>query len=269
MNENKLAVFTNPDFGEVRTLEINGEPWFVGRDICAVFGDTNSSRSLGRIDDDDKQTAEITDNKGRKQNAIFVNESGLYALLFAMQPQKAHHDGVSDEYPIEIQERIDKLHKFKRWVTSEVLPSIRKTGAYTVNTNAEQWSRQLDVEEKKADAMLLEAKAKQAAILLEFTRLNLSPEANQALVACASELMTGVKALPLPEVEKTYSAGEVGEMFGVSGNRIGRVANAKGLKTEKYGIFVLDKARGHNKQVQTFRYNQAAVDFFRGYFEEG
>jgi predicted NAD/FAD-dependent oxidoreductase len=78
--------------------------------------------------------------------------------------------------------------------------------------------------------------------------------------------MTGVKALPLPEVEKTYSAGEVGEMFGVSGNKIGRVANAKGLKTEKYGIFVLDKARGHNKQVQTFRYNQTAVDFFRDYF---
>lgn len=55
---------------------------------------------------------------------------GLYALLFAMQPQKANHDGVSDAYPIEVQKRIDGLHRFKRWVTSEVLPSIRKHGAY-------------------------------------------------------------------------------------------------------------------------------------------
>lgn len=57
-------------------------------------------------------------------------------------------------------------------------------------------------------------------------------------------------------------------MFGVSGNRIGRIANSKGIKTEKYGIFVLDKAKGSNKQVQTFRYNQTAIEFFREYFGE-
>lgn len=245
MTENKLAVFSNPDFGEVRTLEINGEPWFVGKDIAVALGYTNPQKAVREhVDDEDRTVNESFTVNGTA--VALINESGLYSLIMSSKMEKAK--------------------EFKRWVTSEVLPSIRKTGAYTVHTNAEQWSRQLDVEEKKADAMLLEAKAKQAAILLEFTKLNLSPEANQALVACASELMTGVKALPLPEVEKTYSAGEVGEMFGVSGNRIGRIANSEGLKTEKYGIFVLDKARGHNKQVQTFRYNQTAVDFFRDYF---
>ena len=246
MNENKLAVFANPDFGEVRTLEINGEPWFVGKDVATAleYSDTNKAIAM-HVDDDDKLNDKTASSLGQRGGWL-INESGLYSLIMSSKMEKAK--------------------EVKRWVTSEVLPSIRKTGAYTVNTSAEQWSRQLDVEEKKADAMLLEAKAKQAAILLEFTKLNLSPEANQALVACASELMTGVKALPLPEVEKTYSAGEVGEMFGVSGNKIGRVANAEGLKTEKYGIFVLDKARGHNKQVQTFRYNQTAVEFFRDYF---
>lgn len=248
MNENnKLAVFANPEFGEVRTLEINGEPWFVGNDVARALGYVRERDAVSmHVDVDDAVKYRVTDSLGRAQETIIINESGLYSLILSSKMEKAK--------------------EFKRWVTSEVLPSIRKTGAYTVSTSAEQWSRQLDVEEKKADAMLLEAKAKQAAILLEFTKLNLSPEANQALVACASELMTGVKALPLPEVEKTYSAGEVGEMFGVSGNKIGRVANAEGLKTEKYGIFVLDKARGHNKQVQTFRYNQAAVEFFRDYF---
>lgn len=66
----------------------------------------------------------------RRQTATVINESGLYSLLFAMQPQKAHNDGLPDEYPIEIRQRIEKIRGFKRFVTSEVLPSIRKHGAY-------------------------------------------------------------------------------------------------------------------------------------------
>lgn len=250
MNENKLAVFSNPDFGEVRTLEINGEPWFVGRDVATALGYSDAKKAIRvHVDDEDKHLFkgdEMAPLDTSNYGVYVINESGLYSLIMSSKMEKAK--------------------EFKRWVTSEVLPSIRKTGAYMVNTAPKKDDRELDAMLMDANARLLEAKAKQAAILLEFTKLNLSPEANQALVACASELMTGVKALPLPEVEKTYSAGEVGEMFGVSGNRIGRIANAEGLKTEKYGIFVLDKARGHNKQVQTFRYNQTAVEFFRDYF---
>lgn len=66
----------------------------------------------------------------RRQTATVINESGLYSLLFAMQPQKAHNDGIPDEYPIEIRQRIEKIRRFKRFVTSEVLPSIHKHGAY-------------------------------------------------------------------------------------------------------------------------------------------
>lgn len=132
---NQMQVFKNPEFGEIRTVTIDGEPWFVGKDVCAAFGDKNHNRSLSRVDDDDKKEEEIIDSLGRKQKAIFVNESGLYSLLFSMQPQKANKDGVSDAYPIEVQKRIDKLHRFKHWVTSEVLPSIRKHGIYaTPNT---------------------------------------------------------------------------------------------------------------------------------------
>ena len=127
---NKLEVFTNDEFGSVRTITIDNEPWFVGKDVCNAFGDKNHNRSIGRIDDEDKMENEIIDSLGRKQKAIFVNESGLYSLLFAMQPKKANTDGVSDAYPIEIRQRIEKLHKFKRWITSEVIPSIRKHGVY-------------------------------------------------------------------------------------------------------------------------------------------
>ncbi|MDE6732285.1 MAG: hypothetical protein K2J77_05355 [Oscillospiraceae bacterium] len=120
----------NKEFEKVRTLDNNGEIWFVGKDICALFGDKNHKRSLGRIDDEDKKKVELTDSLNRKQIATIINESGLYSLLFAMQPQKAHNGGASNEYPIEIRQRIEKIRTFKHWVTSEVLPSIRKHGAF-------------------------------------------------------------------------------------------------------------------------------------------
>lgn len=129
----KMIIFSNADFGEVRTLTINSEPWFVGRDICKMFGDKNESRSLSRIGDEDKMVMSITDSLGRPQKAIFVNESGMYSLLFSMQPEKTNHNGTPYAYPTEVQERIEKLRRFKRWVTSEVLPAIRKHGVYAVD----------------------------------------------------------------------------------------------------------------------------------------
>ena len=128
-----LKIFENVEFGKVRVVEVNGDPWFVGKDVAIAFGDKNHNRSLGRLDDEDKRVVPIIDNLGRTQQITVINESGLYALLFAMQPQKANNDGESDAYPIEVQERIGKLHRFKRWVTAEVLPSIRKHGMYAVD----------------------------------------------------------------------------------------------------------------------------------------
>ena len=133
MMENEILLFQHEEFGEVRTLNIDDELWFVGKDVCKIFGDSNHNRSLGRIEDEDKMMVELTDSLGRTQTATAINESGLYTLLFAICPQKAHHKGGPDEYPIEIQQRIEKLRRFKRWLTAEVLPSIRKHGAYLTN----------------------------------------------------------------------------------------------------------------------------------------
>lgn len=126
---NELKLFENEEFGKIRTTTINNEPYFVGRDICEIFGDTNYRRSLERLDEDEKGVSQI-DTPGGKQNMTIVNESGLYSLLFYMQPQKAK--GVSQNDTL-INERISKLKKFKHWVTSEVLPTIHKTGGYVNN----------------------------------------------------------------------------------------------------------------------------------------
>lgn len=128
-----LQIFENPEFGAIRTIEIDGEPWFVGKDVCAIFGDTNYRRSLSRVDEIDKNVSQIATPGGVQQMTI-INESGLYALLFQMQPQKGK--GVSqNEHPSETVERIQKLQKFKRWVTHEVLPTLRKTGGYISNSD--------------------------------------------------------------------------------------------------------------------------------------
>ncbi len=125
----ELEIFKNEEFGEIRTVVIENEPWFVGKDVGECFGDSNYRRSLARLDEDEKGVSHMN-TPGGIQKMTIINESGLYSLLFAMQPQKTNNNGIADAYPIEVQERIDKLKKFKRWVTSEVLPTIRKTGSY-------------------------------------------------------------------------------------------------------------------------------------------
>ena len=126
---NELQIFENSEFGAIRTVMKDNEPWFVGKDVCEAFGDTNYRRSLSNIDASDKTITGI-DTAGGKQCMTVINESGLYSLLFQMQPQKAK--GVSQNDNL-VEERIEKLHRFKHWVTRDVLPSIRKNGGYIAN----------------------------------------------------------------------------------------------------------------------------------------
>ena len=103
----------------------NGEPWWVVKDVCEVFGDSHYLRSVSRLDEDEKGMTRI-DTPGGLQNMMIVDESGLYSLLFLMQPQQGNISGKMRD------QRIDYLKRFKRWITHEVLPSIRKTGTYSI-----------------------------------------------------------------------------------------------------------------------------------------
>lgn len=128
---------------EVRTVEISGQPWFVAADVCNYFGVTNRNRIMQQVDEEDKGGTQM-DTPGGRQNVTVINESGLYSLLFAMQPQKAR--GVTDEY---IAARTKQLNAFRRWVTHDVLPSIRKTGGYIAGQET------LSPEELMAKALLV------------------------------------------------------------------------------------------------------------------
>ena len=109
---------------DVRVVNQDGQVWFVAKDICDYFGDTNRNRTMQSLSEDEKGYTQMT-TPGGVQSIAIVNESGLYAMLFAMQPEKAR--GVSDDY---IAYRTLRINEFKRWVTHQVLPSIRKHGAY-------------------------------------------------------------------------------------------------------------------------------------------
>lgn len=107
---NNLQIFNNPEFGNIRTVTIDNEPWFVGKDIAEALGYSNSRKAL--IDHVDNEDKGVTNRytPGGKQNLIIINESGLYSLILSS--------------------KLPNAKKFKRWVTSEVLPAIRKTGHY-------------------------------------------------------------------------------------------------------------------------------------------
>ena len=108
--ENKLQIFKNDEFGEIRSVEINGEIYFVGKDVATILGYVETAKAIREHVDADDKGVSVLDTPGGKQEMVIINESGLYSLILSS--------------------KLPKAKEFKRWVTSEVLPSIRKHGAY-------------------------------------------------------------------------------------------------------------------------------------------
>lgn len=109
-----LQIFKNEEFGEIRTVTVNNEPWFVGKDIAEALGYERATKAIqDRVDKEDKDEVPIQDSIGRMQKTPIINESGLYSLILSS--------------------KLPNAKKFKHWVTAEVLPTIRKTGGYVSN----------------------------------------------------------------------------------------------------------------------------------------
>ena len=134
--QTNIQIFTSDIFGEIRTCQVNNQIMFVGKDVATALGYSNSRKALlDHVDNEDKTDGvTIRDAIGRNQKAVFINESGLYALILSS--------------------KLPQAKAFKRWVTSEVLPQIRKTGGYIPTKDAQ--GRQLSNEEiiHRADAIV-------------------------------------------------------------------------------------------------------------------
>lgn len=216
---NELQVFTNKECGEIRVLKRNGEAWFVAVDVCKALDINNARQAVTRLDDDEKCT--VISNDGRQMN--IVSESGLYSLVLSSRKKEAK--------------------TFKRWVTHDILPEIRKTGGYNPEQSDEFKAKRLEIMMINAKARLLKEQNKHIELMIK------NPE------------YTTTEDLP-PVVPKTYTATEVATMLGVSANRIGRLSNANGLKDKAYGEWYKEPL-ANGKEVESFRYNENGVNKLR------
>lgn len=138
---NEPEIFKNEEFGEIRTVTINGEPWFIGKDVAMALGYAEPRSAISKkVDAEDKGVAEMETPSG-KQKMTTVNESGLYSLIMSS--------------------KLESAKRFKHWVTSEVLPSIRKHGAYMTNEVIERTLTDPDYLIQLATALKNERKEKE------------------------------------------------------------------------------------------------------------
>ena len=258
---NALQVFDYKG-ANVRTVERDGEVWFVAKDVCDILEIKNSRDAVSALDDDEKMTVDFTDGHSRKRGGAqfitLINEPGLYGLIFRSNKPEAK--------------------QFSRWVKHEVLPQIHRTGGYSVKTTAEDRElklkelelkgRELDVREREVNLQAANALKE----ILDTPPFPLTDETRTVLGHELFRLTTNRECLAmLPEcTEKWYTATEIGEHFGLSANMVGRIAKKNGLQppvgeSNEYGRWIFSKSMYSIREVPSFIYSQGGFDWFEDY----
>lgn len=232
---NEITMFRNPEFGEIRMLETDtGKIMFCGKDVAAALGYTDTAQAIRKHCKGAVETT--TPTNGGIQKLKFVPESDVYRLAFGS--------------------KLPNAERFTDWVTEKVLPQIMRTGSYSVAPQ----------DEKALDIQLINARTANANVYLTLMQhIDTKSESYKGiLMAYAANTAAGQLVLPLPKSDfgKTYSATDIAQILGVSRNKIGRIANEYGIKTDQYGQWYHD-ITPTGKQVDNFRYNDAAIEKFR------
>lgn len=174
---NELQVFSY-NSSEVRTVMRDGEPWFVLKDVCRVLEISDHKVVIRRLDKDEVCQIPLTDSMGRKQKTWLINESGLYSVILRSDKPEAK--------------------PFRKWVTSEVLPTIRKTGRYGLD----------DTKAALAEAKLNNSRARVASAWMKISKENPVSSYKQVCAHYASAALAGREVLPLPDTECCAVAGK-------------------------------------------------------------
>ena len=227
----KLQIFQNSEFGQIRTQIINDKIYFVANDVAIILGykrpkDTISQHCKGAV-------KHRLPTKGGNQLLNLIPESDVLRLI--------------------INSKLPAAEKFENWVFDEVLPTLLRTGSYSMKSDP----KELELKEK-------EIQLKTAEFLNNMADSILIPEYKQILNAHATKVLTGNFLLPLPAAsEITYSATEIGKMLGISANMVGRLTKKHNLRTEEYGKVFYDKSKYSSKEVETFRYYIKVIDILK------
>ena len=240
INDERFQIFSKENLGSVRTVLVNNEAQFCIKDICDILELTNPTAVAQRLDEDERAKF----NLGRQGETNFTNESGLYALIVRSDKKEAK--------------------PFRKWITSEVIPAIRKTGNYS-----EKQKQVTEYQIKNQKIRDRYSRAKMSKELLDIAKNTDNPIYKEILNAYAANTLADEDILPLPRLEqKTYSAEEIGNILGVSKQKIGRLATKYELKSDENGYLVADKSPYSNKQVESFRYFEHVIEKFRNVLEE-
>ena len=208
---NELQVFNNSEFGQLRTVAINGEPWLVGKDVAAALGYSDTFGALKKhVDGEDKLVCQI-DSAGQKRDATVVNESGLYSLVLSS--------------------KLPTAKKFRRWVTSEVIPSIRKHGAYITPDTIDKM-----IATPEFGIKLLTA-------LKDEQEKNRALEAENALQKQVIADFEPIKQYvdTILESKGTLATTQIAADYGMSAQQLNRVLKEEGIQWNVNGQWILRK----------------------------
>lgn len=194
-----LTVFNNPEFGEIRTVEIDGEPWLVGKDVAQALGYKEPTKAAReKVDLEDRGVSKIDTPSGIQEMTI-INESGLYSLVLSS--------------------KLPSAKKFKRWVTSEVLPSIRKTGGYSIPRDYVSALRAL------ADS--------------EEQRLSLAAENERQRQAIADFAPVRQYLDTILESPGTMATSQIAADYGMSAKKLNKILHEAGIQHSVNGQWIL------------------------------
>lgn len=223
---NKLMIFNNPEFGEIRTVEVNGEPWLVGKDVARALGYKDATKAAReRVDAEDRGVAKMDTPSGQQEMTI-INESGVYSLVLGS--------------------KLPGAKKFKRWVTSEVLLSIRKKGMYLLPKDYPSALRALaDSEEQRmaleaSNATLAAENERQAQVIAEF----------EPIRQYVDIILESPDALATSQIAADY---------GMSAQQLNKILRDEGVQHKVNGQWLLYKKhmnKGYTKS-KTFQFTHS------------
>lgn len=238
-----VTVFNNEAFGALRTIERDGEIWFVASDVAKALGYRNISDALSKHC---RYVAKCDIPHPQGKGTLGINiipEGDLYRLI--------------------IRSKLPAAEQFEEWVFDEVLPSIRKTGKYEIPKQ----SIDKDLEIKKLAVETMKVRTEQSKLLLSIADTVSNELYKETLKSVAVATLTGKEYLPLPKIECNYHtttdlANILSKKFNrkVSANIVGRLTTKNNLKTEEYTVKVWDKAKFSNKQIESYRYKDTVIE---------
>lgn len=209
MENNKVEVFKKEEFGEVRTILMDGEPWFVGKDVAVALGYKNPQEAIRtHVDEEDKGVSEIL-TPGGKQRIMAINESGLYSLILSS--------------------KLTTAKEFKHWITHDVIPSIRKHGAYMTETTLESCLNNPDFAIGLLTA-LKEEREKSSALAEKVTEQHHQIEEMKPKVTYYDIILNCKDAVPITNISKDY---------GMSAKAMNIKLHELGVQYKQSGIWML------------------------------